>query len=95
MESLPNSKVISVSDSVYPSEVFHIYAENVPANRHNEEMLSKRNGRLITMKEINFLPENIQCSGKVLDFIKTTRPSELGNLPYLLRMKVNASYVDN
>ena len=45
---------------------------------------------MIKIKKIDVLPENIQISEKVLDFTKTAKPSETGNLPYLLRLKVNA-----
>lgn len=57
-----NSKVISVSDSVLPSEALHIYAENALASPHNEEILNKVNGNLATIKVIDIFPENIHRS---------------------------------
>ena len=44
VESILNSKVISLSDREYPSDTLHTYAKNIPANRRNEKMLSRVNG---------------------------------------------------
>lgn len=66
-----------------------MYAENAPANLTNEEILSSVDGTLIGMKAIDVLLENIQCSEKVLDILKTVKSGETGNLTYLLRLKVN------
>ena len=51
-------------------------------------MLNSADGTLKITKIIDILPEKIQCSDKALDILKTTKPSETGNLPSLLKLKV-------
>lgn len=72
-----------------------MYAENAPANLTNEEILSSVDGTLIGMKAIDVLLENIQCSEKVLDILKTVKSGETGNLTYLLRLKVRVMFISN
>ena len=43
------SRFIDKDDASYPSNVLHIFAENVPVKRHNENRLKNIPGKLITI----------------------------------------------
>ena len=43
------SRFIEKDDASYPSNVLHIFAENVPVKRHNENRLKNIPGKLITI----------------------------------------------
>ena len=84
------SRVVSTESDSFPSNTLRIYAENEPANLHNKEMLSKVDSSLVLIKAVDVLPKNFTYSEKELEYLRTAKPRDTGNLTYLLELKVGA-----
>ena len=84
------SRVFSTESDSFPSNTLCIYAENEPANLHNKEMLSKVDSSLVLIKAVDVFPKNFTYSEKELEYLRTAKPRDTGNLTYLLELKVGA-----
>ena len=82
------SRFVQQSEREYPYRALHTFAENDPANRYNEFMLSALPDRLISIPVKDQIPKNCNIS----DVLKAQKPkqSETGGLSVLLKVKVNA-----
>ena len=84
------SSVVSTESDSFHNNTLRIYSENEPANLHNKEMLSKVDPSLVLIKPVDVFPKNITYSEKELQYLRTAKPRDTGNLTYLLELKVGA-----
>ena len=79
---------IDKNDSCYPGNILHIFAENAPVKRHNDNQLKHIPGQLVTIPAKD---EGLKNS-KICDIRKAQnrKQSETGGLTSLPELKVNA-----
>ena len=93
-ESVDNAlkpRFIDPKSSSYPADPLHIYAENKPANDHNEFMLSKVQNSLVTINAIDEVPKDCKLSTRDAESIRNRKLSDTGNLRSVLQLKVTAT----
>ena len=87
-ENVLKSRFILPSDSSYPTDALHIFAENKPCQEHNNNMLTSNNNVLQSIPAIDLLPKNV--SKQVIEKVLDRNQSETGGLARMLQIKVNA-----
>ena len=87
-EILIMSRFISKNDHSFPVEALHIFAENKPAQRHNDYMLNHLDHSLFKIAAIDEMPQNTSQSdiSKALN----RKQSETGGLARILNLKLGA-----
>ena len=87
-EMLIMSRFISKNDHSFPVEALHIFAENKPAQRHNDYMLNHLDHSLFKIAAIDEMPHNTSQSdiSKALN----RKQSETGGLARILHLKLEA-----
>jgi len=83
-----NTRFITPSDSNYPSDALHIWAENAPVTDHNRNKLTQINAPLFVLKAVDHYPANV--SQKDIDLILSRGRSETGGLDSEIHIKVGA-----
>ena len=76
------------NDTFYPGNIFHIFAENSPVKRHNDNQLKHISGQLITIPAKDQVPKNSKISD--IREAQNRKQSETGGLASLIELKVNA-----
>ena len=87
-ENVLKSRFMLPSDSSYPTDALHIFAENKPCQEHNNNMLTSNNNVLQSIPAIDLLPKNV--SKQVIEKVLNCNQSETGGLARMLQIKVNA-----
>ena len=87
-ENILKSRFINQNDPNYPIDAIHIFAENKPANRHNENMLNTNENVLYTIPAVDGIPKNV--SQAQINRALNKNQSETGGLAAILMLKVNA-----
>ena len=80
--------MILPSDSSYPTDALHIFAENKPCQEHNNSMLTSNDNALRLIPAIDLLPKKV--SKEVIEKVLNRNQSETGGLARMLQIKVNA-----
>ena len=62
VEHIIESRLIDKNDPHYPGDVLHIFAENGPVTRHNNNQLKQIPGEFIKMQAKDQLPKNCDIS---------------------------------
>ena len=88
-EDVFQSRSISKNNRVYPINELHMFAENAPAQLHNDEMLTKINSTLYSILAIDDLPPD-KIPARVIDQVLSRSQSETGGLSQKLDIKVDA-----
>ena len=70
--------------------VLHIFAENIPVNEHNENMLSSLDSNLVTIYAIDEVPSTISVSESDINLAKNRKHTETNGLALKLLLKVEA-----
>lgn len=81
-EKLLKSRFIAKDSENYPFESLHIFAENAPANQHNQQMLQQLETPLFEILAIDEFPREAEISNVDLLWVKTAKLSETGGLSY-------------
>ena len=76
------SRFIDKGDTSYPGNVLHIFAENVPVKRHNNNRLKYIPGKLITIPAKDEVSDVKEADDQKM--------SETGGLTSILELKINA-----
>ena len=79
---------IDKKDRCYPGNILHIFAENGPVKRHNDNQLRHIPGQLIIITAKDEVPKNFKISD--IREAQNRKQSETGGLASLLELKVNA-----
>ena len=79
---------IDKKDRCYPGNILHIFAENAPVKRHNDNQLRHIPGQLIIIPAKDEVPKNFKISD--IREAQNRKQSETGGLASLLELKVNA-----
>ena len=87
-EHVIKSRFIDKDDTSYPGNVLHIFAENAPVKRHNENRLKHIPGKLITIPAKDEVPKNSKISD--VREAQNRKMSETGDLASILELKINA-----
>ena len=87
-ERLIISGFIYKNDPSFPEEALHIFAENKPAQCHNDDMLNHLCHSLLEVAAIDEMPQNISQSDISKAFNR--KQSETGGLARILRLKLEA-----
>ena len=66
----------------------HIFSENVPVTRHNNNQLKQISGELVKIQAKDQLPKN--CDISDAKQAQKQKQSETGGLAYSLELKINA-----
>ena len=88
--NLLKSRFILKDSARYPVQAIHIFAENAPANQHNQQMLEQLDTPLVQILAIDEFPREAEISNIDLTWIKNAKLSETGGLTYNLEIKVGA-----
>lgn len=83
-----NSRCITTSDSNYPSDALHIWAENTPVDEHNQKKLESIQSPLIILKAKDQYPKNV--NKQYIDKVLARGRSETGGLSFEIRIKEGA-----
>ena len=87
-ENIMKSRFINRSDPNYPIDAIHIFEENKPVNRHNEDMLNTNENALYSIQAVDEIPKNV--SQAQINRALNKNQSETGGLAATLKIKVNA-----
>ena len=87
-EELLKSRFISQTDTNYPVNAMHIWAENSPVCLHNEKMLESLTEPLHVINAIDILPKNVSSS--LINKALNRSQSQTGGLASVLSIKVGA-----
>ncbi|XP_057297639.1 uncharacterized protein LOC130628671 [Hydractinia symbiolongicarpus] len=87
-ENLLKSRFIASTDPNYPNDALHIFAENSPAKKHNEDMLKKNNNTLYNVVALDRMPKNV--SRAQINNVLNKSQSETGGLTAVLMIKVDS-----
>ena len=79
-EDLLKSRFISKECFDYSSHLIHIFAENLPVDQHNADMLDKLQSTKHQIYSLDEMPKNVKISNSDLEFIKNVKPRETGGL---------------
>ena len=90
VDNLLQSRFIDKNNTSYPVSAMHIFAENAPANAHNEYMLNRLTSPLITIHAIDELPSNCNISESGIQMARNRKPTETGGLAVKLCLKLEA-----
>ncbi|XP_028404822.1 uncharacterized protein LOC114527391 [Dendronephthya gigantea] len=82
------SRSISPDDSNYPSHALHIWAENSPVDKHNNEKLQELFGPLFILKAKDQFPPNVKKQD--IDRVLARKRSETGGLDLEIHIKQGA-----
>ena len=74
----------------YPHDALHIFAENEPANKHNEEMLNRISGPSIQVAAIDEFPQECNIPTSDLRNMQNAKLSDTGGLISILIVKIGA-----
>ena len=89
MKLIRMSKVLlshnSLRKIIYPANAWHIFAENAPVKRQNDNYQQQTQRQPFTIPLKNEVPRNTKISEK-----QNWRQSETGGLASLLELKINA-----
>ena len=88
VEDAIKSRLIDKNDPRYPGNILHIFAENAPVKRKNDNQLKHIPGQLITIPAKDEVPKNSKISD--IREAQNRKQSETGGLASLLELKVNA-----
>ena len=86
VDNLLQSRFVDVNNPAYPVNATHIFAENAPANDHNENMLNRLNSPLIIIHAIDELPSNCNISETDILSARNRKATETGGLAIKLRL---------
>ena len=87
-ETTLKSRFVRLTDSAYPSDMLHIFAENKPCQEHNNNMLSSSGNILHSISALDELPKNVKSD--IIEKTLNRNQSETGGLARVLEIKVNA-----
>ena len=87
-ECLLKSKFITENNVDYPVDALHIFAENLPCQKHNSNMLNLNENILHSIHAIDEIPKNI--SKDAINKAILRNQSQTGGLAQILQIKVNA-----
>ena len=76
------------NDPCYPGNILHIFAENAPVKRQNDNQLKHIPGQLIAITAKDEVPKNSKISD--IREAQNQKQCETGGLASLLELKVNA-----
>ena len=62
VEHITKSRFIDINDPHYLGDVLHIFAENAPVTRHNNNQLKQIPGELVKIQAKDQLPKNCDIS---------------------------------
>ena len=88
VEDVINLRFIDKNDPCYPGNILHIFAENAPVKRHNDNQLKHILGQLVTIPAKDEVPKNSKISD--IKEAQNRKQSETGGVASLLELKVNA-----
>ena len=88
VENLLQSRFVDVNNPAYPVNATHIFAENAPANDHNENMLNRLISPLIIIQAIDELPSNCNISETDILSARNRKATETGGLAIKLSLKL-------
>ena len=91
-ETILRSRFFSQSSDQFPNNALHIFAENVPVNKHNQMMLDEIENQLIIVPAIDILPKDCNIN---IESLQKRKLSKTGNLVSLLKLKVGAQIMLN
>ena len=95
VDNLLQSRFIDINNPSDPVNATHIFAENAPANDHNENMLNRLISPLITIHDIDELPSNCNISESDIQTVRNHKPTETGGIAVKLCFKPRGSdYAD-
>ena len=83
-------RFVDLTCNSYPHDALHIYAENIPANEHNNEMLNKLETFSVTIYAEDKIPKGCDLSEREKNSIAQRKLSETGNLHSVLHLKIGA-----
>ena len=78
VDNLLQSRFIDINNSSYPVNATHIFAENAPANDHNEIMLNRFTNPRTTIHAIDELPSYCNISENDIQTARNRKPTETG-----------------
>ena len=81
-------RFIDKNDPCYSGNILHIFAENAPVKRHNDNQLKHIPGQLITIPANDEVPRNSEISD--IREAQNGKQSEIACLASLLKLKVDA-----
>ena len=87
VEDVIKLRFIDKNDPCYPGNILHIFAENAPIKRHNDNQLKHIPGQLITIPAKDEVPKNSKTSD--IREAQNRKQSETGGLASLLELKAN------
>ncbi|XP_028405223.1 ATP-dependent DNA helicase PIF1-like [Dendronephthya gigantea] len=82
------SRSVSPDDPNYPSHALHIWAENSPVDKHNNEKLEQLAGPLFVLKAKDQFPPNVKKQD--IDKVLARKRSETGGLDLVIHIKEGA-----
>ena len=82
------SRLITPSDSNYPSDALHIWAENIPVNQHNNTKLQQIPKPIFQLKATDQYPTNV--TKQDIDRVLARGRSETGGLDFEIYLKETA-----
>ena len=89
-EELLKSRFIEKDSLDYPSHLIHIFAENLPVDQYNVNMLNKLQSAKHVIYSLDEISKNVTLSNANLEFIKNAKPRETGGLAFKLELKEGA-----
>ena len=90
VESLLRQRFIEPGSVDYSHDALHIFGENEPANKHNEEMLNRISGPSIQVAAIDEFPQEYNIPTSDLRNLQNAKLSNTGELIYILIVKIGA-----
>jgi len=83
-------RFIEPNDDSYPIDALHIFAENYPANNHNEAMLNKLSEPVINIMAIDEMPQHFNLQESAMRNLETAKLNDTGGLISKLLIKIGA-----
>ena len=87
VEDVIKLRFIDKNDPCYPGNILHIFAENAPIKRHNDNQLKHIPEQLIIIPAKDEVPKNSKTSD--IREAQNRKQSETGGLASLLELKAN------
>ena len=80
-------RFIEESDTNYPENVLHVFAENYPTVKHNRKMLDKLPGKMYVINAIDQIPADCKYPETLISLAQNKKQSETGGLAKCLELK--------
>lgn len=90
VQSKLKARFMEQSDDNYAQDCLHIFAENIPFNKHNRSFLANLPVQLLEIESADDLPSNCSYPQQVIAVVQNPKQTETVGLARLLELNVGA-----